>query len=109
MEKVLEKSLEKFPVDDFKNHLEMVMNTLVESKNISILLRREDDQIFVFYQKRYSDKVNEIFEKAQREYQRRERKDTPANRRFRILWKRNRKSASTCMTRCHEDIIPHCS
>jgi hypothetical protein len=73
VEKVIEKSLEKFPVDEFKNHLEVVMNTLVESKNISILLRREGDQIFVFYQKRYGDKVNEIFEKAQRGYQRREK------------------------------------
>ena len=31
------------------------------------------DQIFVFYQKRYNDKVNEIFAKAQREFQRREK------------------------------------
>ncbi len=73
MEKVFEKSLEKFPIDDFKNNLEIVMNALVESKNISILLRRERDQIFVFYQKRYSDQVNEIFAQAQREYQRREK------------------------------------
>jgi hypothetical protein len=73
MEKILEKSLEKVPIDGLKNHLEIVMNALVESKDISILLRRRGDQIFVFYQKRYSDKVNEIFEKAQREYQRREK------------------------------------
>ena len=72
MEKVLEKSVEKFPVEGFKNHLEIVMNTLAENKNISILLRREGDQIFVFHQRRYSDQVNKTFEKAQREYQRRE-------------------------------------
>lgn len=67
------------------------------------------DQIFVFNQKRYSDKINEIFEEAQREYRVEKRKDTPANRRFRILWRRNRKSASTCKMRCHEDVISHCS
>ncbi len=65
------KFLEKFSVDDLKNHLETIINMLEKSKDISILLRRQGNQIFVFYQKRFSDEVNKIFEESEREYQRR--------------------------------------
>ncbi len=71
MEKIAEHAVEKFPFNDFKTHVELVVNALAESNNGSIMLTRQGDEVFVLYRKRYSDEVNEILEESEREYQRR--------------------------------------
>jgi len=71
MEKIVEHSVEKFSFDDFKSHLQLVVDALAESNDVSITLKRQGDQVLVFYQRKYSDEVNEILEECEREYQRR--------------------------------------
>ena len=69
MEKA-EQSFLQFVFDDFKSHPELVIDALAESNNISILLKREGDQVFVYLKKMYSDEVNEILRESQKEYKR---------------------------------------
>jgi len=73
MEKIEEHSVKKFSFDDFKNQLQIVVDALAENNNVSIMLQRQGDQVFVFYKKRYSDEVNEILEESKREHQRRKK------------------------------------
>jgi len=87
MEKTAEPAVKKFSFDDFKNHLQIVVEALAESDNVSIMLQRQGDEVLVFYKKRYSDKVNEIFEKAKREHQRRERAGYTREQAFEDLMK----------------------
>ncbi|MCI0694041.1 hypothetical protein L0337_18790 [candidate division KSB1 bacterium] len=70
MKQILENNLQKFSFDDFKNHLELVANALAQSNDISLMLRREGDQVFVYSHKRYGGQVNEILEEAKRLHQR---------------------------------------
>jgi hypothetical protein len=67
------KTWQQLPLDDFKNHPELVIEALAESDDISVLLRRRGDQVYVYYQKMYSDEVNEILDESQREFQRRQK------------------------------------
>jgi len=70
MEKIAEPSVRKFSFDEFSKHLQVVVEALADSNNVSVMLQRQGDQVFVLYKKRYSDEVHEILEESEREYQR---------------------------------------
>ncbi len=69
MEKIAEHSVEKFSFDHFRSHPELVVNALAENNDTSIMLKRLGNQVFVYYQKKYSNEVNEILEESESEYQ----------------------------------------
>lgn len=73
MEQILENTLQKVPFDDFKSHLELIANALAQSNDISLMLRREGDQVFVYSHQRSGAQVNEILEEAKRLHQRKKR------------------------------------
>src|SRR5574341_422586 len=68
MEQILENTLQKFPFDDLKSHLELIANALAQSNDISLMLRREGDQVFVYSQRRYSKQATNILDEAKREH-----------------------------------------
>lgn len=71
MEKIAEPSVRKFAFEEFSKHLQVVVEALADNNNISVMLQRRGDEVFVFCKKRYSDEVYAIYEEAKREYQRR--------------------------------------
>ena len=68
MDKIVENALQKFPLDDFGSHLQLVLDALAESNDASIMLRRQGDQVFVYYQRKYADEVNDLLENAKKEH-----------------------------------------
>ncbi|MCI0612854.1 hypothetical protein L0244_07675 [bacterium] len=69
MEQILENNLQKFSFDYLKSHLELIVNALTQSNDISLMLRREGDQVFVYSHKRYGEQVNKILDEAKRLHQ----------------------------------------
>jgi hypothetical protein len=70
MEKILENEMQQVSFDYFKNHPELITDVLAQSDDISLLLRREGDQVFFYYQGQNSEQVNEILELAKIEHRR---------------------------------------
>lgn len=56
----LEEEFQQLFLDDFKSHPEIVVDALSRSKNASIMLKREEDQVYVYFKKDFDDKVYEI-------------------------------------------------
>jgi hypothetical protein len=70
MEEIIEDTVQKLSFDDFKNHLEQIANVLAQSNDIALMLKREGNQVFVYYHKPYSEEVNSILDEAKRVHQR---------------------------------------
>jgi hypothetical protein len=70
MEQILENNLQKFSFDYLKSHLELIVNALMQSNDISLMLRREGDQVFLYSHKKYDAQVNDILEEARQVHQR---------------------------------------
>lgn len=68
---MVEHSVEKFSFEDFKSRVQFVVEALAASTDVSIMLKRKGNQVFVFQPRTYSDEVNDILEESDREYQRR--------------------------------------
>jgi len=66
----LEQSFQQFSLDDFKNHPEIVIDALSESNNVSIMLKREQDRVYVYFKKNFDEKVYSILSDAKAEYKR---------------------------------------
>ena len=78
-----EQSFQQFSLDDFKNHPEIVIDALSESKNVSIMLRRDEDQVYVYFKKNLDDKTYAILSDAKAEYKRKKEKGYTREQAFR--------------------------
>lgn len=72
MKNLLQETWQQISLEEVKNHLDLVANALAERDDVSVLLSRRGDRVFVYYHKRYSGEVNDILEESRREYQRKQ-------------------------------------
>jgi hypothetical protein len=70
MEQILENNLQKFSFDYFKSHLELIVNALTQGKEVSLMLKREGDQVFLYSHKKYEAQANDILDEARQAHQR---------------------------------------
>lgn len=70
MEKIQENTLQQYPFDYFKSHPELIIEALAQGHDLSLMLKREGNQVFVYSPRRYSEQVNDILDSAKLEYQR---------------------------------------
>lgn len=70
MERSPSQSFRQFSFDDFMNNFAIIKDALAENKKISIMVRREENQVFLYFRKAYGDEVEMILADAKAEYQR---------------------------------------
>ena len=82
MEKILEDTVQSFPYNDLKAKLDLVANVLSQDSEVSLLLKREGDLVFIFFKKNYSRQVNDILVDAWQEHRRKKNEGYNRERAF---------------------------
>ncbi len=70
MESSPRQSVRQFSFDDFMNNFAIIKDALAENKNISIMVRREENLVFLYFKRAYDDEVEMILADAKAEYHR---------------------------------------
>ncbi len=90
MEKILEEPLKQVAVNDFKQLLDALADEMIKKENASVLLKKEGDQVFVYYPGGYSAQAEEILKASETDYENKKRSGYSREQAFNDFWQAQR-------------------